>query len=70
LADIDARSRSLRFVNCGHNPALLFQAKTNDVVLLNSSCFPIGMFDSEACAIDSANLTSGDILVLYTDGVM
>jgi serine phosphatase RsbU (regulator of sigma subunit) len=69
LADIDARSQSLRFVNCGHNPALLFQAKTNDVVLLNSSCFPIGMFDSEACAIDSANLTSGDILVLYTDGV-
>jgi serine phosphatase RsbU (regulator of sigma subunit) len=27
------------------------------------------MFESEACAINSANLTSGDILVLYTDGV-
>ena len=69
LADIDARSRSLRYVNCGHNPALLFQAKTHDVVPLNSSCFPIGMFESEACAINSAKLTSGDILVLYTDGV-
>jgi sigma-B regulation protein RsbU (phosphoserine phosphatase) len=69
LADIDARSHSLRYVNCGHNPALLFQAKTHDVVPMNSSCFPIGMFDSEACAINSANLTAGDILVLYTDGV-
>jgi serine phosphatase RsbU (regulator of sigma subunit) len=69
LADIDARSHSLRYVNCGHNPALLFQAKTNDVVPMNSSCFPIGMFDREACAINSANLSAGDILVLYTDGV-
>ena len=69
LADIDARSHSLRYVNCGHNPALLFQAKTHDVVPMNSSCFPIGMFDSEACAINSANVSAGDILVLYTDGV-
>lgn len=69
LAEIDARSHSLRYVNCGHNPALLFQAKTHDVVPMNSSCFPIGMFDSEACAINSANLSAGDILVLYTDGV-
>jgi len=69
LADIDARSRSLRYVNCGHNPALLFQAKTHDVVPMKSSCFPIGMFESETCAINSVNLTSGDILVLYTDGV-
>src|ERR1700681_3238338 len=43
LADIDARSHSLRYVNCGHNPAVLFQAKTHDVVPMNSSCFPIGM---------------------------
>src|SRR5271169_3223664 len=69
LAEIDARSQSVRYVNCGHNPALLFQAKTRDVVPLNSSCFPIGMFDSVGCAINPADFTAGDILVLYTDGV-
>jgi serine phosphatase RsbU (regulator of sigma subunit) len=69
LAVIDARTQSLRYVNCGHNPALLFQAKTHDVVPMSSSCFPIGMFDSEACSITSANLSTGDTLVLYTDGV-
>jgi phosphoserine phosphatase RsbU/P len=69
LADIDARSQSLSYVNCGHNPALLFQAKTHDVVPMNSSCTPIGMFRSVACAINRTNLTAGDILVLYTDGV-
>jgi len=69
LADIDARSHSLRYVNCGHNPALLFQAKTHDVVPMNSSCFPVGMFDSVGCEINRADLAAGDILVLYTDGI-
>jgi sigma-B regulation protein RsbU (phosphoserine phosphatase) len=69
LADIDARSRSLRYVNCGHNPALLFRAKTHDVVPMNSSCFPVGMFDSMGCEINRADLATGDILVLYTDGI-
>ena len=69
LADIDALSRSLRYVNCGHNPALLFQAKTRDVVPMNSSCFPVGMFDSVTCEINRADLAAGDLLVLYTDGI-
>lgn len=69
LANIDARSHSLRYVNCGHNPALLFQAKTHNVVPMNSSCFPVGMFDSVGCEINRADLAAGDILVLYTDGV-
>ncbi len=69
LADIDARSHSLRYVNCGHNPALLLQAKTHDVVPMNSSCFPVGMFDSLGCEINRADLAAGDVLVLYTDGI-
>src|SRR6202158_5032530 len=69
LADIDALSRSLRYVNCGHNPALLFQARTGDVVPMNSSCFPVGMFDNVSCEINRADLTAGDLLVLYTDGI-
>ena len=70
LAHIDVRQRSLRYVNCGHNPALLFHAKTDDVVPMNSSCFPIGMFDRDACATNSVNLDTGDVLVFYTDGVI
>ena len=69
LADIDAHTRSLRYVNCGHNPALLFQARTRNVVAMNSSCPPVGMFSSQACQINRADLAAGDILVLYTDGI-
>jgi serine phosphatase RsbU (regulator of sigma subunit) len=69
LADIDSLRRSLRFVNCGHNPALLFRANTRDVVPMNSSCFPLGMFESVRCEINRASLAADDILVLYTDGI-
>jgi sigma-B regulation protein RsbU (phosphoserine phosphatase) len=69
LAEIDIHSQTIRYVNCGHNPALLFQAKNHDVVPMDSSCFPIGMFDSLGCTINPVSLTAGDILVLYTDGV-
>jgi sigma-B regulation protein RsbU (phosphoserine phosphatase) len=69
LVDVDVRGRSLRYVNCGHNPALLFQAKTHDVVPMCSSCPPVGMFGTVSCEINRADLTSGDILVLYTDGI-
>jgi sigma-B regulation protein RsbU (phosphoserine phosphatase) len=69
LADVDVHSRSLQYVNCGHNPALLFQARTRDVVPMNSSCFPVGMFDGETCQINRADLAAGDIVVLYTDGI-
>jgi serine phosphatase RsbU (regulator of sigma subunit) len=69
LADIDALNRSFRYVNCGHNPALFFQAQTRDIVPMNSSCFPVGMFDSLSCEINRADLAAGDILVLYTDGI-
>jgi sigma-B regulation protein RsbU (phosphoserine phosphatase) len=69
LAEIDARGQYLRYVNCGHNHGLLFQAETRDVVSMDSSCSPVGMFDRVACEIKRADLAAGDILVLYTDGV-
>ena len=36
---------------------------------MNSSCFPVGMFDSVTCEINRADLAGGDLLVLYTDGI-
>jgi serine phosphatase RsbU (regulator of sigma subunit) len=70
LADIDTRKQSLSYVNCGHNPALLYRTKSRAVVTMNSSCVPIGMFDSLSCAMNPVTLAAGDVLVLYTDGVI
>jgi len=36
---------------------------------MNSSCPPIGLSPDEICELASADLTGGDVLVFYTDGV-
>ena len=59
----------LLYVNCGHNPALLFRAKTGTLTLMNSSCPPIGLSPEEICELASEDLLAGDVLVFYTDGV-
>jgi serine phosphatase RsbU (regulator of sigma subunit) len=69
IAEIDAQKRTLRYVNCGHNPALLFRAKTGTLTHMDSSCPPIGLSPDEICELVSVDLTGDDLLVFYTDGV-
>jgi len=69
LAEIDAQKRTLRYVNCGHNPALLFRAQKGTLTRLNSSCAPIGLSPEEICELAWEDLAAGDFLVFYTDGV-
>src|SRR6266852_5624414 len=69
IAEIDTRRRVIQYVNCGHNPALLFRAKTGTLTHMNSSCPPIGLSPEEICQLASADLAAGDIVVFYTDGV-
>ncbi|HXN54260.1 MAG TPA: PP2C family protein-serine/threonine phosphatase [Candidatus Acidoferrum sp.] len=69
IAEIDTNKRTIHYVNCGHNPALLFRAKTGTLMLMNSSCPPIGLSPEEICELTSADLTAGDVVVFYTDGV-
>src|ERR1700732_3184270 len=69
LAEIDARARTLHYVNCGHNPALLYRAKTDTLTRMNSTCLPIGISPEEICELTSTDLIAGDVLVFYTDGV-
>jgi serine phosphatase RsbU (regulator of sigma subunit) len=69
IAEIDTRKRMIHYVNCGHNPALLFRASTGMLTRLNSSCPPIGLSPEEICELASADLSPGDMVLFYTDGV-
>ncbi len=69
LAEIDTRKRIIQYVNCGHNPALLFRPNAGALTRLNSSCPPIGLSPEEVCELASVDLLAGDVLVFYTDGV-
>jgi serine phosphatase RsbU (regulator of sigma subunit) len=63
VAEIDTNKQIIRYVNCGHNPAPLFQASTGTVTHLNSSCSPIGLSPKEICELASADIVPGDMVV-------
>jgi sigma-B regulation protein RsbU (phosphoserine phosphatase) len=69
VGEIDTHKRIIRYVNCGHNPALLFRVQTGTLKRLESSCPPIGLNPDEICELSTADLTAGDVVVFYTDGV-
>jgi serine phosphatase RsbU (regulator of sigma subunit) len=69
VAEINTQKRVVRYVNCGHNSALLFRPKTGTLSRLNSSCPPIGLSPQEICELACESLDDGDVLLFYTDGV-
>ena len=64
----DDATQKLRYVNCGHNPALLLR-KDGVVERLTATATVIGLFRDWECSVTEAHLESGDILCIYTDGI-
>ncbi|MGH9822608.1 MAG: PP2C family protein-serine/threonine phosphatase [Blastocatellia bacterium] len=66
---IDTEHKRLLYINAGHNPPLLLH---NDGAseLLTDGGLPLGVFANSKYSESIVNLNSGDILVLYTDGVV
>jgi serine phosphatase RsbU (regulator of sigma subunit) len=78
FADYDDSSRKLRYANCGHLPPLLLRASASSqdqfssapkVEWLYSTCTVVGLSDPWHCEIAEVELSPGDTLVLYTDGI-
>jgi serine phosphatase RsbU (regulator of sigma subunit) len=69
LGELDPQSRRLKYINCGHNPALLLRRERSDVAWLQSSCMPVGLSPELNCTLEEIALGPSDILVWYTDGV-
>ncbi|MBI2680141.1 MAG: SpoIIE family protein phosphatase [Candidatus Solibacter usitatus] len=68
FAQYDDKMRRLRYANCGHLAALLLRQDGN-VDRLDSTGTVLGIFKKWECAIAECRLFSGDMLVLYTDGI-
>jgi sigma-B regulation protein RsbU (phosphoserine phosphatase) len=71
FGDYEDSRRLLRYVNCGHLPALLVHAADAEptVETLSSTSTVVGLFENWECSVAEVKLSAGDILVLYTDGV-
>lgn len=68
-AVLDVPTRQLIYVNAGHQPPLLVRADGTVKKLWNGGV-PIGMFESPQYFEGGARLRAGDLLALYTDGIV
>jgi sigma-B regulation protein RsbU (phosphoserine phosphatase) len=68
---LNPASGTLIYSNAGQNPPHLYSGKSgNGVQRLSATGKPLGMFEDETWKKGVALLLPGDVLVLYTDGVV
>jgi serine phosphatase RsbU (regulator of sigma subunit)/catechol 2,3-dioxygenase-like lactoylglutathione lyase family enzyme len=68
FAEYDDTTRRLRYANCGHLPALLMHPDSSHERLLATATI-MGAFKDWDCSLAECQLSPGDTLVLYTDGI-
>jgi serine phosphatase RsbU (regulator of sigma subunit) len=69
LGELDPRSGQLKYVNCGHNPALVLRREGGEAVWLHAFCMPVGIMPAIECSLEEIKLAPGDLMVWYTDGL-
>jgi serine phosphatase RsbU (regulator of sigma subunit) len=68
FAELNPSAGRIRYVNCGHVPALLLRG--NGVLeRLQSTGTVLGLFENWDCAIAETSFGMGDVLALCTDGI-
>jgi len=65
----DGATRTLRYVNAGHNPPMVIR-RDGSVVWLETGGAPVGMFPDWTYEEGAVQLNPGDLVVAYTDGVI
>jgi phosphoserine phosphatase RsbU/P len=65
---IEPDTGRLRYVSAGHNPVLLVRAG-GSIVRLESTGVPVGMLPNSSWREEAVELSPGDLLCVYTDGV-
>ena len=68
FAEYDDKVQRLRYANCGHLSALLLR-NYNSLERLDSTGTVLGLFEEWDCSIGESQMSPGDILALYTDGI-
>lgn len=69
FAWIDPVRREMRYVNAGHEPALLVRKNTNIVHRFTSTGTVLGLTPETAYGQRAVALEPGDVLAVFTDGV-
>jgi len=70
LAVYEPLTGNLLYANAGHNPPRMRKAGQREVIKLEATGVPIGMFEDMEYEEASVVLERGDALVFYTDGLI
>lgn len=66
---LDIENRRFTYVNAGHNPAMLYRGGSDRFDTLDATGPLLGTFEAATFKERQVEIASGDVLVLYTDGV-
>lgn len=71
IARLDLETNELRYINAGHNPPILYDKKTKELIHLNSGCIGLGMMDAIQIIEEGyLELENDSKLLCYTDGLI
>jgi len=65
----DAEKGLMNYTNAGHGPLILYRASEDTFHFLDTEGMPVGIMPDVTYGQDFTTLESGDIAVLYTDGI-
>jgi phosphoserine phosphatase RsbU/P len=65
----DGATRTLHYVNAGHNPPMVIRPN-GSIVWLETGGAPLGLFPDSTYEEGTVQLHPGDLIVAYTDGVV
>jgi sigma-B regulation protein RsbU (phosphoserine phosphatase) len=67
---IDPENKRLLYISAGHNPPLLLRGDGTTELLDRGGGLPLGVFETSRYSESVVEFRSGDVLVMYTDGVV
>jgi sigma-B regulation protein RsbU (phosphoserine phosphatase) len=70
FAKLEPQTRMFSYANAGHNPPLLYRRSTKETTWLKPTGAAIGLMEDYRVHEENVQLRVGDILLLYTDGVI
>lgn len=70
LVAVDAASGTLEFANAAHPPLLVYRTDSDAVETVDMKSIPVGVERATTYAGKRLRLASGDVLVMYTDGLL
>jgi phosphoserine phosphatase RsbU/P len=70
LAAADAGTGMVEIANAGHQPPIICRVSDGSLETVEANSVPIGVERRTAYASTNVSLSNGDLLVLYTDGIV